>query len=164
AASPSQNRPVTASTEQQAANSWMGWLWALVAIICAAGWTLTRSRARQLEHQLQMVQTELEQHNRALQQADRQLQQEQQAFTLLQQHCRHGEPEQVHQALLDWARHFWPERTFSNLQDLQEAANAPTLTYLLRNLEHRLRHHDEEDPWMGDLALEQISRLRRKRG
>ena len=145
------------------AGSWLGWLWAAVALVCGAGWTLARARTRQLEHQLRHAEQQLQSQS-VDQQVDRTRQQEQEAFARLEQSCRYAEPEQAYHALLHWARCFWPERAISGLKDLEQAAAAPTLTYLLRNLDHRLRHPEDDEPWPGDLTLEQIARLRRKRG
>ncbi|WP_207063097.1 BatD family protein [Motiliproteus sp. SC1-56] len=161
---PSEARP--AAPSEAAAGSfvggqWSAWLWALIGLICAAGWSLSRSKLRQTEALLAQAREELQTQRQANAQADYR-EEEAHAFNALAHACRQNDPEGATRALIQWAKYSWPEQAIGSFSDLEINAQDPTLSYLLRNLEHSLSGVDD-DPWMGDLLLSQVDRLRRRR-
>nr|WP_246480238.1 BatD family protein [Motiliproteus sediminis] len=161
AASRSEQQPAPPSADSVA--GWSGWLWALVALVCAAGWTLSRAQVRQLEAALSKAQAGLQSETQNRDQADQQQRHELQALDQLQRSCLSGDAAAAYEDLLQWAGEYWPDEPVTSLADIERLASAPTLNYLLRNLEHSLRRRHDDEPWHGDLLYEQIVRLRERR-
>ncbi|MCW8885402.1 MAG: BatD family protein [Motiliproteus sp.] len=148
--------------EQSSSANWMSWLWALIALICAAGWSISRAKLQQLkQQQIQQQQVEKIQEY-GLKQRDYLLE-ETNAFNRLSRACSINDCQQVAEYLVQWAKFSWPHETIGDLTDVEIVADDPTLTYLLRDLEHHLyQPQADDDPWQGDLILNQITRLRKR--
>ena len=161
----------TGSTEDQKNTTgptpWLAWLWAMIAITCAVGWTLTWSKLKRLSTEQGSSQESINTDDiptttSSLQQRDYLLE-ETNAFNRLSRACSINDPEMTVEYLLQWAKFTWPEETIGDLADIEFYAQNPTLTYLLRDLEHSVYSpQDNEDPWQGDLILNQITVVRRK--
>ncbi len=142
--------------------TWLAWLWAMIAFICAAGWSLTRARLKQQQTEIKTLQLQLAASTPQLKQRDYELE-ETSAFNRLSRACSINDPESTADELIQWARFSWPDQTIGDLGDVEIHAKDPTLTYLLRDLEHRLYGPpDDDEPWHGDLVLNQVTRLRRR--
>ncbi|OMH32835.1 BatD family protein [Motiliproteus sp. MSK22-1] len=168
---PTNDKPNESKTGQATTASsspWLAWLWATIAIICAIGWTLTWSRLKRLSTEQNNAQSLAASLKEAptppgtLQQRDYQLE-ETNAFNRLSRACSINDPERTAEYLLQWAKLTWPEEPIGDLADIEFYAQNPTLTYLIRDLEHSIYSpQDNEDPWQGDLILSQITLIRRK--
>ncbi len=176
---PDADRDMTVAHEPTAApggatgSTWLAWMWAFIALVCAGGWSLTRAKLKQLaveppegsavlHDSAGPLQSSLQNSPQSpLKQRDY-LQEEATAFNRLCQACAANDADNSAQRLVQWARFRWPDQVIGDLADVETCAADPTLTYLLKDLEHRLYHVDDDDAWRGDLIIEQISRLRRR--
>ncbi|MFT5719866.1 MAG: hypothetical protein ACI9W6_000154 [Motiliproteus sp.] len=141
------------------ASPWQAWVWAAIALICAAGWSLSQQRNKRLDTELialkqapkpappldPLVPNPSLQHN---------------SFSALTEACTRNDPALAYRFLFTWAEANWPGMRVRTLEDIQELAKDPTLTYLLKNLEHQLQ--DPSDSWHGDLLIERLRRLRQQ--
>ncbi len=160
---------------------WQAWIWALIAVICAGGWTLSQQRNSKLTAQLARIdpnrvqassteQTQNTTNHSSTALATTESPQHTQSqpstsglhnsFEELAEACQLNDPELAYERLFDWASIHWPQVEIDSLEDIEQMAKDPTLTYLLKNLEHQLL--DPSDSWHGDLLLERIERLRQQ--
>lgn len=180
---------LAATTDENASVQWQAWIWALIALVCAGGWTLSQQRNKKLEAEL--TQFGSRKAGRSTTRATTEptlsatapsavstispstgpttapatappplARELHNSFDQLAEACHLNDPELAYQRLIDWASVHWPHTAIESLEDIQHLAKDPTLTYLLRNLEHQLQ--DPSDSWHGDLMLERIERLRQK--
>ena len=87
---------------------------------------------------------------------------EHQAFMQLSEACQLNAGQPAHSALILWAACFWPDRQIINSKSIYQANVSQTLNYLLLDLEHHLKRPNE-GMWQGDLLLEAVTTLRRRR-
>lgn len=132
----------------------------LLSLVSSLGWLYSwhqlrqmRSRHRAVSQEMQAAQAE--QLHRSHQQAERN------TFQALAIACQQNDAVSAQQRLVDWGQHFWSDRPINSLSTLCEAANSPTLDFLILDLEHHLRH--EPALWQGDLLLEALDTLRDRR-
>ncbi|MEH6811677.1 MAG: BatD family protein [Motiliproteus sp.] len=141
---------------------WMAWLWAAIALVCATGWSLTQLKLKQIQQLMHTLKARQQVPESALKERDYMLE-ETNAFNRLSRACCVNAPEDTAQQLVQWAKFTWPNETIGDLADVEICADDPTLSYLLRDMEHHLyRRSAEDDPWQGDLVLNQVTRLRKR--
>lgn len=85
-----------------------------------------------------------------------------QAFLHLSKACQHNAGQQAHSAFILWAACFWPDKHIINIESIYQAKVSQTLNYLLLDLEHHLKRPNE-GCWQGDLLLEAVTTLRKRR-
>ena len=152
---------VAVSSREQTASAmqWQAWVWAGIALICAIGWSLSQQRSKRVETELTTLkQAALQPKPRTPPSIDPARQHN--SFSELSEACETNNPERAYQCLFEWAAVHWPGMRVRTLEDIQELAKDPTLTYLLKNLQHQLQ--DPSDSWHGDLLIERIRRLRQQ--
>lgn len=88
---------------------------------------------------------------------------EYQAFMQLRDACLQNATGSARTALVRWAACFWPDRRISSPASIYQANVSQTLNYLLLDLEHHLKRPGDGS-WQGDLLLEAVKTLRRRRG
>ncbi len=160
----------TTTVDNPTAIQWQAWAWALIAVSCAFGWTLSLQRNKRLEAELatytrngpapQPVQPTQTSPSVTETKLQRQLNESDDRFAAFSAACQLNDAEQAYELIFDWAAAHWPEAHIQSLEDIQMQARDPTLSYLLKNLQHQLR--DSSDSWHGDLLLERITRQRQK--
>ncbi|MEH6650946.1 MAG: BatD family protein [Motiliproteus sp.] len=167
----------TVITTEDTKLHWQAWVWAALSLICAAGWTLSLQRNRRLEAALAALKpaqatnqktTHTLEGSGARQGATQQIPTGNTSatetlhnnFEELAEACQLNDPELAYERLFNWADVRWPHAHVDSLEDIQALAKDPTLTYLLKNLEHQLSHPGN-DSWHGDLLLQRIIRLRK---
>lgn len=99
----------------------------------------------------------------ATQVAPQQISLEYQAFMQLRDACQQNATGSARSALVRWAACFWPDRSISSPASIYQANVSQTLNYLLLDLEHHLKRPGDGS-WQGDLLLEAVKTLRRRRG
>lgn len=137
---------------------WQAWVWAFIAIVCAVGWSLSYTRYRNLAAEKRQLQQQLQ---TPQSQVDQQALAETSAFNRFARACHHNDSQQAAMHLIEWACLNWRGADIETLMDVDAYAEDPTLTYLLRDLEHSLFEPDDEDPWQGDLLFRHINRIRK---
>ncbi len=153
-------KPRESSIVSDVTSQWLGWFWALIALICALGWTQCLSRLRQQQASTRALEKQLAILNKPDTQPRFQPQEERQRYQSLARSCHQEDAAAVASNLIRWAQAFWPQQRISSLSDVRSTAQDPALDYLLRNLEHRLRHPDPEEPWTGDILISQLRKIR----
>lgn len=86
---------------------------------------------------------------------------ERSTFQALAIACRQNSALQARSRLIEWAQNFWPEYHIDGLEAICDAARNQTLDYLILDLEQHL--HEATELWRGDLLLQSIDSLRRRR-
>jgi len=133
----------------------------LVSIISSLGWLFSWHRLRRLRHGGDRSfshgggASQSEQRRRSQRQAERT------SFQALADACQQNDAYGTQQWLIDWGRQFWVDQQVHSLTSLCEAAGSQALEFLILDLEHHLRH--EPALWQGDLLLETLETLRRRR-
>lgn len=150
--------PPAESTEMP----FMAWLWAAIALVTTLLYCISRNQHKGLQQEIEQLRNQLK-HKEMVQSKEGSAQEELGVFQALTRACQQNSMPLTVERLLNWANHFWPQQNLSTLMDIEQHANDPTLTYLLRNLEYQLDGRaDDEDPWQGDLLLAQIARIRKQ--
>lgn len=132
----------------------------LLSIVSSLGWLYSWHQLRQLRNRDRAASREVqaahaEQLQRSHQQAERN------TFQALAIACQQNDAISAQQRLIDWGQQFWFDQEVHSLTHLCEAAASQALDFLILDLEHHLRH--EPDLWQGDLLLEALETLRRRR-
>jgi len=132
----------------------------LLSIVSSLGWLYSWHQLRQLRKRDRVASQEVqaaeaEQLHRSHQQAERN------TFQALAIACQQNDADSTQQRLIDWGQQFWFEHQVHSLTTLCEAAGSQALDFLILDLEHHLRH--EPSLWQGDLLLEALETLRRRR-
>lgn len=132
----------------------------VLSVISLLGWLYSGYQLRQLRNRERAADQEVqaaqaEQQNRSLQQAERN------TFQALAIACQQNDAISVQQRLIDWGQQFWIDHQVHSLASLCEAASSQALDFLILDLEHHLRQ--EPSLWRGDLLLEALETLRRRR-
>ncbi|MEH6470565.1 MAG: BatD family protein [Halopseudomonas sp.] len=148
----------TPSSSSQQDTQWQAWVWAGIALICALGWSLSVQRSKRLELELNTVQRAKTQEPVTAEPVH--ANNPHNTFSDLSEACHLNDPELAYHCLFEWATAHWPGMRVNSLADIEALANDPTLSYLLKNLEHQLS--DPSDSWHGDLLLERLSRIRQQ--
>lgn len=84
------------------------------------------------------------------------------AFQGLMSACQQNACHQARTAVVLWAACFWPEKRITHTESIYQANVSQTLNYLLLDLEHHIKQ-SQESAWRGDLLLEAVKTLRRRR-
>ncbi|KAA0875730.1 BatD family protein [Nitrincola tapanii] len=84
------------------------------------------------------------------------------AFQILAASCERNDMQAARSALVSWSRSFWPDHAIQGLDAIYEVARNQTLNFLILDLEHHLLH-PHEGVWQGDLLLQAIQTLRKRR-
>jgi hypothetical protein len=132
----------------------------LLSIISSLGWLYSWHQLRQLRNRDRVASREVqaahaEQLQRSHQQAERN------TFQALAIACQQNDAISAQQRLIDWGQQFWFDQKVDSLTHLCEAAGSQALDFLILDLEHHLQH--EPELWQGDLLLEALETLRRRR-
>lgn len=132
----------------------------LLSMISSLGWLYSWHQLRQLRNRDKAASQEVqaaqaEQLQRSHQQAERN------TFQALAIACQQNDANSAQQRLIDWGQQFWFEQQVHSLTSLCEAAGSQALDFLILDLEHHLRH--EPALWQGDLLLEALETMRRRR-
>jgi len=132
----------------------------VLSIISSLGWLYSWYQLRQLRNRDRAASQEVqaaqaEQLHRSHQQTERN------TFQALAIACQQNDAGSAQQRLIDWGQQFWFEHQVHSLTSLCEAAGSQALEFLILDLEHHLRH--EPSLWQGDLLLEALETLRRRR-
>ncbi|MEH6825031.1 MAG: BatD family protein [Motiliproteus sp.] len=152
----SRTTPLSSSTPD---TPWQGWVWAAIALICAVGWSLSQQRNSRLTTELKALK-QTPKPTAPITPAITDPARQHNSFSALTEACEQNDPELAYRYLFEWAALHWPGMRIRTLEDIEELAQDPTLTYLLKNLQHQLQ--DPSDSWHGDLLIERIRRLRQK--
>lgn len=169
---PKADLPAAVTTEDNGI-PWQAWIWAMLALVCAAGWTLSLQRNRRLQSELATLRPPATANPRSITppNSGKSTTHEETTsgkkaadtvhnnFEELAEACQLNDPELAYERLFNWADVRWPHAHVDSLADIQALAKDPTLTYLLKNLEHQLSNPGN-DSWHGDLLLQRITRLR----
>lgn len=133
----------------------------LTSLVSALGWLYTWARLRRLrrEYRLSERQQEADRRQRKLLQTNDRA--ERSTFQALAIACRQNSALQARSRLIEWAQNFWPEHHIDGLEAICDAARNQTLDYLILDLEQHL--HEATELWQGDLLLQSIDALRRRR-
>lgn len=142
--------------------SWHSWLWAFIALICAAGWSLSHARIKRMQTLLQLQQAAPSLKKEEESSEADELLKETAAFNQLARACSRGQPNMAHQYLITWAQAIWPSVTIVDIDDVLFNSRDATLGYLLKDLEYHLQHPDDEESWQGDILLSQLQKIRYK--
>lgn len=86
---------------------------------------------------------------------------ERNTFQALAIACQQNSATLAKARLIEWAQNFWPELMMDSLEAICDAARNQTLDFLIIDLEQQL--HDNAELWQGDLLLETIDNIRRRR-
>jgi len=132
----------------------------MMSIISSLGWLYSWHQLRQLRNRDKVASQEVqaaqaEQLHRSHQQAERN------TFQALAIACQQNDAGNTQQRLIDWGQQFWIGQQVHSLTSLCEAAGSQALDFLILDLEHHLRH--EPALWQGDLLLEALETMRRRR-
>ena len=84
------------------------------------------------------------------------------AFQELTRACQENACYEARMALVYWAACFWPEKRITQPESIFQANVSQTLNYLLLDLEHHIKQSQQSE-WRGDLLLEAVRTLRRRR-
>ncbi|TVQ73338.1 MAG: hypothetical protein EA373_01445, partial [Oceanospirillales bacterium] len=84
------------------------------------------------------------------------------AFQGLMTACQQNACHQAKKAIVLWAACFWPDKRITQTESIYQANVSQTLNYLLLDLEHHIKQ-SQESAWRGDLLLEAVKTLRRRR-
>ena len=84
------------------------------------------------------------------------------AFQGLTSACQQNDCQQAKTAIVLLAACFWPDKRIAKTESIYQANISQTLNYLLLDLEHHIQQ-SQEDAWRGDLLLEAVKTLRRRR-
>lgn len=84
------------------------------------------------------------------------------AFRVLMVACHDNACHKARGALVLWAACFWPEKNINRPDAIYQANVSKTLNYLLLDLEEHIKQ-SQEHLWQGDLLLEAVKTLRRRR-
>lgn len=87
---------------------------------------------------------------------------EKNTFQALAMACQQNNADISRLRLIEWAQHFWPETFIENSEDISKLAKNQTLDFLIIDLEQHLHSH-ERSLWQGDLLLQAIETLRKRR-
>jgi hypothetical protein len=135
---------------------------ASVSMISSLGWLYSYYRLRQLKNHTQAKTATLN----AQQQKERKKQThtlaEESSFQALALACEQNNVDISRLRLIEWAQHFWPESFIDNSEDISQLAKNQTFDFLIIDLEQHL-HSNEKSLWQGDLLLQAIQTLRKRR-
>ena len=87
---------------------------------------------------------------------------EKNTFQALAIACQQNNVDISRMRLIEWAQHFWPETFIENAEDISRLARNQTLDFLIIDLEQHLHSH-EKSLWQGDLLLQAIEAIRKRR-
>ncbi|TCK09594.1 BatD family protein [Marinobacterium mangrovicola] len=132
----------------------------LLSIISSLGWLYTWSKLKkhQADNSAEEKEEEIRRQRKLLLANDRA---ERNTFQALAIACQQNNASLAKARLTEWAQNFWPERHIDSLEDIGDAARNQTLDYLILDLEQQL--HDDASFWQGDLLMQAIDALRRRR-
>ncbi|MFT6914426.1 MAG: hypothetical protein ACJAWL_000722 [Motiliproteus sp.] len=151
-------KPAPDAPDNVTAVQWQAWVWAVIALICAAGWSLSQQRNKRLDTELIALKQAPVPAPPDPQAPDPGLQHN--SFSALTEACERNDPALAYRYLFTWAEANWPGMRVRTLEDIEALAKDPTLTYLLKNLQHQLQ--DPSESWHGDLLIERLRRLRQQ--
>ncbi|WP_372738091.1 BatD family protein [Neptunomonas sp.] len=134
---------------------------ALVSIISSLGWLYSYHHLRKLKLASIMTrQTVTERQNEKKKQSH--FLAEKNTFQALALACQQNNVDISRLRLIEWAQHFWPETFIENAEDISRLTNNQTLEFLIIDLEQHLHSH-EKSLWQGDLLLQAIETIRKRR-
>ncbi|SFG18632.1 BatD family protein [Neptunomonas qingdaonensis] len=134
---------------------------ALVSIISSLGWLYSYHHLRKLKlASIMKRQTVTERLNEKKKQSH--FLAEKNTFQALALACQQNNVDISRLRLIEWAQHFWPETFIENAEDISRLANNQTLDFLIIDLEQHLHSH-EKSLWQGDLLLQAIETIRKRR-
>ena len=132
----------------------------LISIISSLGWLYTfnrlKNRAPKTDDGHSPRPAPEETRRRSLKLA------EHNAYSALAQACQNNQVDLAKIRLIDWAQRFWPEAQINNCEGISKAAKNQTLDFLIIDLEQHF-YRDDKTQWQGDLLLQAIETLRRRR-
>ncbi|WP_432695791.1 BatD family protein [Marinobacterium sp. YM272] len=131
-----------------------------LSLTSSLGWLYTWSKLRQYraDNSAEEMEEEIRRQRKLLQANDRA---ERNTFQALAIACHQNNAALARTRLTEWAQNFWPERNIDSLDDICDAARNQTLDFLVLDLEQQL--HDDLNLWQGDLLMQAIDSLRRRR-
>lgn len=132
----------------------------VLSVISSLGWLYTWSRLKKYraDNSAEELEEEIRRQRKLLLTNDRA---ERNTFQALAIACQQNNAALAKARLTEWAQNFWPERNIDCLEDIGDAARNQTLDYLILDLEQQL--HEEASLWQGDLLMQAIDALRRRR-
>lgn len=132
----------------------------LTSMVSSVGWLYSWSRLRQFraDNSAEQLEEEIRRQRKLLQANERA---ERNTFQALAIACQQNSASLAKARLIEWAQNFWPERSIDSLEAICDAARNQTLDFLILDLEQHL--HDAAELWQGDLLLQSIDALRRRR-
>lgn len=132
----------------------------LTCVISSLGWLYSASRLRRFraDNSALQLQEKVRRQRKLLQTNERA---ERNTFQALAIACRQNSASLAKARLIEWAQNFWPEQNIDSLEAICDAACNQTLDVLILDLEQHL--HDSAELWRGDLLLQSIDSLRRRR-
>lgn len=132
----------------------------LLSMTSSLGWLYTWSKLRKYraDNSAEEKEEEIRRQRKLLQANDRA---ERNTFQALAIACHQNNAVLAKTRLTEWAQNFWPERTIDSLEDICDAARNQTLDFLVLDLEQQL--HEDVNLWQGDLLMQAVDSLRRRR-
>jgi len=132
----------------------------LTSIISSLGWLYSGSRLHRFraDSSASQLQETIRHQPERLQPNDHV---EYNRFQALAIACRQNSASQAESCLIEWAQIFWPEQPINSLETICDATGNQTLNVLILDLDQHLR--DSPELWRGDLLLQSIDSVRRRR-
>ncbi|WP_084629049.1 BatD family protein [Neptunomonas japonica] len=132
-----------------------------VSMISSLGWLYSYCRLRKLRNHAQKKRTAVNERQKEKKKHTHSLA-EKNTFQALAIACQQNNVDISKLRLIEWAQHFWPETFIESSKDISLLAKNQTLDFLIIDLEQHLNSH-EKSLWQGDLLLQAIEALRKRR-
>jgi hypothetical protein len=148
ATAPPTSKPASEALLQTSSNP-QSFSWQIVSALLAIGWISTLLRWQQFKKRV--LQQPTEKSSNAINEA--------QAFKAISKACHNGNPRQLRQAILQWAKIRWPDAGLNSLTELAELGNTPELTLQLLALDNSLYGSLKDDAWNGENLLSILKKI-----
>ncbi|WP_201347429.1 BatD family protein [Neptunomonas japonica] len=132
-----------------------------VSMMSSLGWLYSYSRLRKLRKHAQKKREAVNERQKEKKKHTHSLA-EKNTFQALAMACQQNNVDISKLRLIEWAQHFWPETFIESSKDISQLAKNQTLDFLIIDLEQHLNSH-EKSLWQGDLLLQAIETLRKRR-
>ncbi|WP_293267013.1 BatD family protein [Neptunomonas sp.] len=132
-----------------------------ISIISSLGWLYSYNRLRKMKKHTQKKRNAVTERQKEKKKLTHSLA-EKNTFQALAMACQQNNVDISKIRLVEWAQHFWPETFIETPEDICRLAKNQTLDFLIIDLEQYL-HSSEKSLWQGDLLLQAIETLRKRR-
>lgn len=132
-----------------------------ISIISSLGWLYSVSHLRKLKNNTLKKreasferQKEKKKHTHSLA--------EKNTFQALAMACQQNNVDISKLRLIEWAQNFWPDSFIENAEDISQLADNQTFDFIIIDLEQHL-YSSEKSLWRGDLLLQTVEAIRKRR-